>query len=259
MFTSYQAANLQQQYFDIISKYNCVLTEDDYVLFEKSKDLISHMCEIENHPITLFDLNKKEFIYFHFDTKCNTTAGYDDNYTQLQQFYARVHPEDLAFVFDSKIRTFNFLASLPPTERLNYKLVFNFSMKNEEGVYCEYIQRQIVLLTDNEGKPWLVMNINSLLSKQNIGIQQQRHLVNIKTGKFYLFNNELEDGATQLFTPREKEVFALLAQGLDSVEIAKALNISEHTVNNHRKHVLSKTHAGSTARVLLLANYLGII
>jgi DNA-binding CsgD family transcriptional regulator len=236
-----------------------VLTEDNYVLFEKSKDLISHICEIENHPITLFDLNKKEFIYFRPATKHKTSAEYDENNKQLHQFYARVHPDDLAFVFDAKIKTFNFLASQPPTERVNYKLVFNFSMKNEAGVYCHYIQRQIVLLTDNEGKPWLVMNINNLLSKQNIGIQQQRHLVNINTGKFYLFNNELEDGVTQLFTPREKEVFALLAQGLDSVEIAKALNISEHTVNNHRKHVLNKTHAGNTARVLLFANYLGII
>ena len=117
----------------------------------------------------------------------------------------------------------------------------------------------MVIESDNEGKPWLVMNINNLLSEQSTKLTLQRHLVNLKTGKFHLFNNELEDGATQLFTEREKEVFALIAQGLDSTAIAEKLFISEHTVNNHRRHVLSKTHTANTIQALVYAKLLGII
>ena len=111
----------------------------------------------------------------------------------------------------------------------------------------------------SQEKPWLVMNINNLLSEQSTKLTLQRHLVNLKTGKFHLYNNELEDGATQLFTEREKEVFALIAQGLDSTAIAEKLFISEHTVNNHRRHVLSKTHTANTIQALVYAKLLGII
>lgn len=259
MFTLISTSDLQQLYFDRISKYSCTVTDDDYAVFEKNEHMLILMSEIENYSIAVFDLYKKEFIFFRSGIKHRTSTGYDNDNKHLHQFYAHLHPEDLDFVLDTKIKMFDFLTGLPPTERNNYKLVFNFRMKNQEGVYCQYIQRQLVLEPDNEGKPWLVMNINNLLSEQSTKFTLQRHLFNLKTGKFHLFNNEPEVGASQLFTEREKEVFALIAQGLDSTAIAEKLFISEHTVKNHRKHVLSKTHAGNSAQALLLAKYLGII
>ena len=259
MFTLISTSDLQQLYFDRISKYSCSVTDDNYAVFEKNEHMLILMSEIENYSMAVFDLYKKEFIFFRSGIKHKTRTGYDNDNKHLHQFYAQLHPEDIGFVLDTKIKLFNFLTGLPPTERNNYNLVFNFRMKNKEGAYCQYIQRQMVIESDNEGKPWLVMNINNLLSEQSTKLTLQRHLVNLKTGKFHLFNNELEDGATQLFTEREKEVFALIAQGLDSMAIAEKLFISEHTVNNHRRHVLSKTHTANTIQALVYAKLLGII
>jgi len=44
-------------------------------------------------------------------------------------------------------------------------------------------------------------------------------------------------------TPKEKEVLALLAQGLSSKEIANKLSISFHTVESHRKNLRFKFDA----------------
>lgn len=44
-------------------------------------------------------------------------------------------------------------------------------------------------------------------------------------------------------TIREKEVLGLIAQGLRTSEIAKQLFISQHTVDSHRKNLLSKSGA----------------
>ena len=44
----------------------------------------------------------------------------------------------------------------------------------------------------------------------------------------------------EALTPRELEVLALLAQGLDNSEIARALYLSQHTVKNHVSTILSK-------------------
>jgi DNA-binding NarL/FixJ family response regulator len=41
-------------------------------------------------------------------------------------------------------------------------------------------------------------------------------------------------------TPRELEVLELLAQGLDNVQIASALHLSQHTVKNHVSSILIK-------------------
>jgi DNA-binding CsgD family transcriptional regulator len=54
---------------------------------------------------------------------------------------------------------------------------------------------------------------------------------------------------------RETEVLGLLARGMDSREMANALVLSEHTVNDHVKAVLAKT--GTRTRQQLLARATG--
>jgi DNA-binding CsgD family transcriptional regulator len=57
-------------------------------------------------------------------------------------------------------------------------------------------------------------------------------------------------GRAHGLSARESEVLALLGTGLDTKEIASGLVLSEHTVNDHVKAVLAKTHA-RTRQVLL--------
>jgi len=56
-------------------------------------------------------------------------------------------------------------------------------------------------------------------------------------------------------SPREREVLGQLATGADSRSIARALVLSEHTVNDHVRAVLAKT--GSATRQLLLSRIAG--
>ena len=53
-------------------------------------------------------------------------------------------------------------------------------------------------------------------------------------------------------TNREKEILNLIAQGLCSKQIAARLIISENTVSNHRKNMLSKTGTSSSAELVHL-------
>jgi DNA-binding NarL/FixJ family response regulator len=50
------------------------------------------------------------------------------------------------------------------------------------------------------------------------------------------FGSELE----QALTAREEEILALIAGGFSNVEIASALHLSRHTVETHRKRIVSK-------------------
>jgi DNA-binding NarL/FixJ family response regulator len=60
------------------------------------------------------------------------------------------------------------------------------------------------------------------------------------------------DNAT-ILTRREKEVLALIAEGLTNQEIATQLFVSVSTVDTHRKNLLQKLNAKNTASLVKLA------
>ena len=63
----------------------------------------------------------------------------------------------------------------------------------------------------------------------------------------------------EALTPRELEVFALLAEGLGNKEIAGRLRISEHTVKFHVASILGKLGAGSRTEAVALGVRRGLI
>lgn len=54
-------------------------------------------------------------------------------------------------------------------------------------------------------------------------------------------------------TKREAEVLEFVGQGHTSKQIANALQVSVHTVNNHRKRVCRKLNFHSTAELVAFA------
>ena len=63
----------------------------------------------------------------------------------------------------------------------------------------------------------------------------------------------------ETFTPREREVLALLAEGLPNKLIARRLAISEHTVKFHVNGLLTKLGAASRTEAVVRATRLGLI
>ena len=54
-------------------------------------------------------------------------------------------------------------------------------------------------------------------------------------------------------SPREREVLALIATGLTNQQIAVRLEVSPHTIDTHRKHIMEKLCARSTAELVRYA------
>lgn len=57
----------------------------------------------------------------------------------------------------------------------------------------------------------------------------------------------------QILTRRELEILNQIASGLSSKEIAHKMFISTHTVNNHRKNMLTRTRCGNVAELVRIA------
>jgi len=65
--------------------------------------------------------------------------------------------------------------------------------------------------------------------------------------------------AVQSLTPREREVFTLIAQGLSNPEIAAQLYLSEATVKTHVGHILAKLGARDRVQAVVIAYETGIV
>jgi DNA-binding NarL/FixJ family response regulator len=65
--------------------------------------------------------------------------------------------------------------------------------------------------------------------------------------------------AIEPFTPREREVLALLAEGLPNKLIARRLHISEHTVKFHINGLMTKLGVSSRTEAVVHATRLGLI
>ncbi len=65
--------------------------------------------------------------------------------------------------------------------------------------------------------------------------------------------------AVASLTPREHEVFTLIAQGLSNPEIAAKLYLSEATVKTHVGHILAKLEARDRVHAVVIAYETGIV
>jgi DNA-binding CsgD family transcriptional regulator len=60
-------------------------------------------------------------------------------------------------------------------------------------------------------------------------------------------------------TPTEKRVLDLVGQGMSSTQIAHALNVSAHTIESHRRNMLTKFGAKNSAELMKKAIYAEVL
>jgi FixJ family two-component response regulator len=91
-----------------------------------------------------------------------------------------------------------------------------------------------------------------LLEAINRAIERSRNLLTAST--------EVEELKIryQRLTPREGEVFALVAAGLLNKQIGAELGAAEKTIKQHRGRVMDKMEAESLAELVLMAERLSI-
>jgi pimeloyl-ACP methyl ester carboxylesterase/DNA-binding CsgD family transcriptional regulator len=70
----------------------------------------------------------------------------------------------------------------------------------------------------------------------------------------FLRGHEIAGSAFAALSPRERELAALIAEGLDNAQIAARLEISEKTVRNHITRVFAKLGVHTRAQAIVLAN-----
>jgi DNA-binding CsgD family transcriptional regulator len=224
--------------------------------------LLERLDAVEGSSVALYDLHLGRYAFLTASFKF--LLGYrrvDAMARGPEYFYGQMHPDDLPVVLDSVTRTFRFLYDLPPAERRDYRLSFDFRMRQAAGKWVRLVQQVVVLEQDRRGTVWLVLIVNDLLRDGSRDAPARRQLRNLKDSTLHLFAPEEDAGyeARPGLSQREIEVLGLVAMGMASREIADQLFISVTTVNNHRQHILEKTGTRSSAEAVRYAAEIGLL
>lgn len=149
-------------------------------------------------------------------------------------------------------------------------------IETTQQILASIPQATVVILTVNEGddtiaealragaQGFLNKNMRSkeiiyalnqlLLGKIPLAKSLNRHILNHLTTpsakNHYTINGLEKPIKNQEITPREREVLAAMAKGMNNREIAEQLYISENTVKNHVRNILDKMNVKSRTQAV---------
>lgn len=231
----------------------------DYDFWNAKREVIQSFAQMSKSCIFTVDVFKGRYDFasdnfsqlFGYDPQCISNIRQEGDLLE-----ERIHPDDRAQLLDYQVEHGQFIYSLSPEYRNDYRQIFQMRMLNARGQYVNVVSRQQVLEQDKNGKAWIVMGIMDIAPDQLLTDRVKRTVVNRRTGEVLAIDST---GVYQRLTNREREVLLFIREGLLSKEIACKLNISIHTVNNHRKNILEKLNADHVMEAVNTARRLGII
>ncbi|MDC0584747.1 LuxR C-terminal-related transcriptional regulator [Bacteroidales bacterium] len=236
--------------------HQCDVTDVDYKRIEPIIALLKRLSEIEHSIYEVYDMHRRDYILKSDAQKKVFGLTNEDDRVDTEYIYKHIHPNDLEFVLDTDEKVYRFYSKLTPSEKKDFKLVYDFRIKNSEGIYMRFMHQSVVLETGVNGKAWLILVITDLLMEKARDEKPQRRLINTKTGKQHLFTHDEQE---MILTKRETEIISFIARGYDSKSIAENLFISVNTVNNHRQNILRKTRSDNTTKAMLYCKRIGLI
>lgn len=231
----------------------------DLLRWERRRTDIVRMAELNRSPVFTVDVFRGVYDY--------ASAGFTDLFGVTPECLQTIseqgdlieellHPTDRVQLIDLQIRHSKFIYSLPPDERNDFRTIYQMRMLGAGGRYINVTSRQQVVETDSAGRAWIVMGIIELAPDQTPSERVKCSVLNLRTGCFF---NPYAESQDWTLTDRELEILSLIGRGHLSKEIAERLGVSKHTVDNHRKNILSKLEADNAIEAINTARAAGLI
>ena len=231
----------------------------NYTLWNKERQSVQELARMSRSCIFTVDVFKERYdfasdnfsyLFGYNPARISTIRKQGD---LLEE---RIHPDDRAQLMEFQIEHGQFIYSLPPACRNDYRQTFQFRMLNAKGQYVNVITRQHVIRKDKKGKAWIILGAMDISPDQILSEKVKRSVMNLKTGEISVPGFMPAEGH---LTRRETEILGWIRRGFLSKEIADKLNLSIYTINNHRKNILTKLNAGNIIEAINTARKYGMI
>lgn len=184
-------------------------------------------------------------------------TGYHDDEFSMNLISGYIHPED-AERYVHLVKITNQYAREHKPNPFDLEAQIDYRIRKKDGSYIKVLRQSMIFEQCGDRLPKSALNILTDISKIKTDNSVNLSLFSITHGSILL-----EDRAWQhdfdRFTQRETEILRLLKQGKNSEQIAATLFISRHTVDTHRRKMLSKSDCKNVTEMVHKASKVGMV
>jgi DNA-binding CsgD family transcriptional regulator len=199
--------------------------------------------------------------YLHVDGSYEQMLGYtreDLVNGGIEFMFKHIHPDDKEKVMAASVHFQDYIHSQPIQKRKMLKTNLYLRMKATDGRYVRLMEQVIVVGLNGQGAVTHTFKHFTDISHLPFSDRVMLAVIDCSSGRNKVIHTAaFEDRPTpneeHILSSREIEILRHIAQGKPSKRIAGILNLSEHTINNHRKNMLRKLGASNIAEVLNFA------
>lgn len=136
-----------------------------------------------------------------------------------------------------------FIDSMAFPDFQDYRFIFNHRYIRNDGTITQFMHEGSVVFTEDQLLP--VLNLKVFFEIADIKTDDTIVLTIFRYSNQHgyqkIFTREYGKGTYSVLTPREMEIIRLCHLGYSSKMIAEKLNLSIHTVKNHKRNSMEKT------------------
>jgi DNA-binding CsgD family transcriptional regulator len=252
---------LKNEMNELLSNYYCPVTPEMNQLKVNLLNSFPVLAPLEKKSYHTFDLNEGFFsstnsIYEKNLLKPVIYANQQPNSTELIEL---THPDDIIFSLKLEIAAIQFLQLLPATRAKEFSMSYPRRLMNKKGEFDCYIISYKVVVSSEEGKPWLLL-MHSVLCPLIPSKDDSRYrIISIEPYDLFKKSKIFDKNEFIVLTNREKEVVGEVNKGFTKDKIAESLHISPKTIKTHFKNIAKKAGLSYIHQACLHIIRMGII
>lgn len=205
---------------------------------------------VQSNPLLIFgkclvDHSGRQFACIHENCLGHSNCFRKEMLEGSPDFHAlHFHPDDRKILCKEALPDMlTFFSEIQVQEFPEYKFTFNHRYIRKDGSTSQFLQEGTITYSDPEQLP--VLNLKVFTEIGDIRVDDAIVLTlsrySGELGFQKVFTKVYGDFAGSVLSQREREIIKLCLEGLSSKMIADKLNLSIHTVKNHKRNCMEKT------------------
>ena len=226
-----------------------------YSMFGKGVNPVSATPEASSlFDSCLIDPSGRQFACMHRACREFPTCFKNELLVESVDFHElSYHPDDRRLWCDSAFPDIlRFISSESITDLSDYRFIFNHRYIRKDGSVSQFMHEGCLKHTSDS--PVLHLNLNVFFEIADIKSDETMILTIFRYSNEFgyrkVFSKVYSDKLTSKLTARELEIIKLFEEGLSSKMIAEKLNLSIHTVKNHKRNCMDKTQTHNISELI---------
>lgn len=255
--------NILRKLNETVDKFYPEDVKIDYKKYLEKSGLINLLNNQQGNLTFLIDIKNLKVI--HMSGSIADYTGYEieeygDNI--LAKFMSLLAPEHITFVNVFISWSLNVLKTLPfDIKSKQYISAWGLKLFHKTQRSMKWYMNVIPLEFNAELTPtFIVLSIQEVTHL----IKGDDYIIRAAFGEenkkvFVYYSNEDKTVENDIISEREREVLQHISQGLDTKHIARMMDISPNTVDNHRRNMLARTGTRDTTALIQLCKMIGVV